>query len=234
MKTVTCPYDLIRFVAKTGFISKGLWREHFCLSSKKTTFHRHWAELKERGWFVYHQNRFLKDILVLNRRNKNVMAMVDGRAAYSPNPAQLDHDEFLINGLLKLEKLGEISSWQGETELKILNTKHLRLEAKGEKLKFPDAVVLMSKQPVALEYERTQKSKKRYREILNAYAGMDHLSSIVWVVKDEWISRAIKDEIKASYYPLKKRPIGFLMEKTWRDTPSKLIELGTYMGLSPT
>lgn len=223
------PIDLIRFVAKTGFITKEMWKSFFHADTSRVTTFRYWRDLVAHGYFTPHPNPHLKDVLVLSRKNLYRMGDVQRLVAYAPNPILLEHDEILLTGLLKLIKAELISEWQTEAELRVLDPKEIRLIAKGERLKFPDAIVRLSIGPVALEYERTQKSKKRYREILNAYSEMDHVKAVIWIVKDEWISGAIKQEIKASYYPLNKRPIGFLMEKTWKEAPDKLIELETHL-----
>ncbi|HXH75403.1 MAG TPA: hypothetical protein VNJ08_10590 [Bacteriovoracaceae bacterium] len=229
MKQRPIPIDLIRFVAKTGFITKDMWKNFFHADTSRVTTFRYWRDLVARGYFSPHPNPHLKDVLVLNRKNLHLIGDVQRLVAYAPNPILLEHDEFLLTGLLKLIRGGIINEWQTEAQLRILDPKELRLVAKGERLKFPDALVRLSIGSVALEYERTQKSKKRYREILNAYSDMENIKAVIWIVKDEWISGAIKNEIKASYYPLNKRPIGFLMEKTWKEAPEKLIELETHL-----
>ena len=223
------PFEVLHFVAKTGFITFELWKDYFFSARSRRAMFFNWRELTRRNYLVAHTNYKISHTLVLNRNEKMVKNLFEGKPAYMPNPNQLHHDEILLKGILWLSQRGLIGDWQTEAELKRQHPQDFRVYVQGQLLKYPDAILYLKQEhsevAIALEYERTQKNRKRYEHILNAYAGMKSLRAIIWIVQDDAIKNIISKEIANCHFPLDVRPIAFLAEETWKNNPQKLTEL---------
>ncbi|MDO9183580.1 MAG: hypothetical protein Q7U04_14295 [Bacteriovorax sp.] len=223
------PNDVLQYVGKTGFITFELWQKYFLKAKCRRSKFHNWKELIRRKYLVAHNNDKIKDTLVLNRSDRNVLQLFETRPAYMPNPNQLKHDEILLNGIMYLDRALHICQWQTEAELKMLRLNDYKVETQGQLIKYPDAIIHLKNanrfDVIAVEYERTQKSRKRYGQILNAYAGMKRIDAVIWIVKTPAIKNIIIEQVKQVYYPQRERPIAFLMEETWKLNPKKLVEL---------
>lgn len=223
------PMDVIDYVWKTGFITKKMWMAHFFKGKSERTMFRDWKNLIDRGYLHPHLNSDLENILVLNRRNKSIMQLKKNHPAYAPNPAQLEHDKILLNGILELKKNRLFDQWQTEAELKMLKHSDYKVETQGQKIKYPDTILYFKNgnhfQVVAVEYERVQKSSKRYGQILNSYAALKRVDAVIWIVSELSTQKVIIEQAKQVYYPFKQRPIAFVSEQIWKKNPEKLIKL---------
>lgn len=223
------PKEVLHYVWKTGFISKEIWRTYFFKGLSERSMLQDWKNMIDRGYLQPHSNNHLVNILVLNKKNKFVMQMIEGHPAYAPNASQLEHDEILLDGILRLDKAKMIDQWQTEAELKMLRHSDFRVEIQGQKIKYPDTILSFSNgnrfQIVAVEYERTQKCRKRYAKILSSYATLKRVDAVLWIVNNLSIQNMIFEEAKIGYYPFRERPIGFVGEEIWTKTPEKLLKL---------
>ena len=225
------PDDVLQFVGKTGFITLELWKKYFFTAKSRSALFRNWNELVRRKYLIAYNNEKIKNTLVLFRENKNMQLYFDSKPAYVPNFSQLLHDEILLDGIMSLDRTKKIVNWQTEAELKMLRPSDFKVESQSQLIKYPDAIIQIEIGnrffSIAVEYERTQKSSKRYGHVLKAYAGMKRIDAVIWIVKTPAIKNMIGSQIKQVYYPLKERPIAFLKEETWKLNPEKLIELTT-------
>lgn len=223
------PKEVLQYVWKTGFISKETWRTYFFKGVSERSMLQDWKNMIDRGYLQPHSNNHLMNILVLNKKNKFVMQMIEGHPVYAPNVSQLEHDEILLDGILKLNKEKMIDQWQTEAELKMLRHSDFRVETQCQKIKYPDTILSFSNgsrfQIVAVEYERTQKCRKRYAKILSSYATLKRIDAVIWIVNTMAIQNMIFEEARLVYYPFIERPIGFVSEEIWRKNPEKLIKL---------
>lgn len=155
--------------------------------------------------------------------------MIDGSPAYAPSASQLEHDEILLKRILELKAHEQIAHWQTEAELKMLKPNDFRVETSGQKIKYPDAIFYLksASKPkiVAIEYERTQKNRVRYGQMLSAYSTLRRVDAVIWIVKSLAIQSVIIEQAKLAYYPFKERPIAFVSEQTWQSNPEKLVKL---------
>jgi hypothetical protein len=225
------PHDVLQFVGKAGFITFDLWKKYFFTAKSRSALFHNWKGLVRRKYLTEYNNAYIKNTLVLLRDNKNVQLYFDTKPAYIPNPTQLQHDEILLNGILNLDRAQKICQWQTEAELRMLRQNDFRVETQGQLIKYPDVIIHVQIGnrffALAIEYERTQKSKSRYGQVLSAYAGMKKIDAVIWIIKTPAIKNMIVAQVKQVYYPLKERPMAFLMEETWKLHPEKLIELST-------
>jgi hypothetical protein len=229
MPNYQIPREVINYVWKTGFISKKIWQTYFFKGNSERTMLRKWKYLVDRSYLKPHSNEHLKNLLVLNKANKFIMQLYDTHPAYAPNPVQIEHDEILLEGILRLSHAQLLDQWQTEAELKMLGHNEFRIEAQGQKIKYPDAILYFSNanrlQVVAVEYEKTLKSRKRYRQILNSYASLKNVNAVIWIVNSLPIQNAIIEQAKQEYYPFKERPIAFVNVNSWKNDPEKLLKI---------
>lgn len=223
------PSEVIDYVWKTGFITKTMWRTYFFKGGSERSMFRDWKNMIDRGYLQPHSSSDLENILVLNRRNKFVMQLRDNQPAYAPNPSQLEHDKILLNGILELDSNRLLDQWQTEAELKMLKHGDYRVGTQGEKIKYPDTILYFKNgnnfHAVAIEYERIQKSSKRYGQILSAYATFKKVDAIIWIINSMAIQDMIIEQGKRVYYPFKERPMAFIGEKIWKNNPEELLKL---------
>ncbi len=129
----------------------------------------------------------------------------------------------------KLQRMGLIEQWQTEPQLKMLRPSDFRIETYGQKLKYPDAILYFKNanrfQVIAIEYERNQKSRKRYNQMLSAYATLKRVDAILWIVNNLATQNIIIEQAKQVYFPFQERPFAFVSEKTWKNNPEKLVTL---------
>ena len=213
------PEAEIRFAARTGFLSKRIWRKFFAEGGERWQ-RKNWSLLSSRGFFAAHRSRRARDVLVLNSCNKGVRAVVGDNISSPPFVAQLDHDELVAISLLRLAQSGAISSYQTESELKRYFPVVRNYHISNEREKFPDALVeVMGGPTVALELELTLKTRKRYREILQAYRSRKMTGKIVFIVRSAAIFESIKQGMQDIHYPVHERPVGFAWLDEWEENP---------------
>jgi hypothetical protein len=217
------PEEVVRFIAKTGFISKDLWGEFFFVGGQPRWRRQVWADLLNRKYLVPHPFGRISNVYVLNRHNKEIIDFVCGKAAKSPPAAQLDHDEILSRGLLRLERARGLVQWMSEAELKSTSGEVVhRIETQGQLIKFPDALVYTGRTakalPIAIELEKTLKSRSRYEQIVAAYASMGGLRAILYICDSAVTERAIGQALERAYFP-EALPVGFAGMDAWRADP---------------
>lgn len=229
MATHYAPNEVLQFVGKTGFITFELWQKYFFTANSRRSMFHNWQELIRRKYLIAHNNDKIQNTLVLNRNIRSNYRFFETRPAFMPNPNQLQHDEILLDGIMNLDQAKKIGQWQTEAELKMLRPSDFRVETQGQLIKYPDAIVHLKNgnrfDAIAIEYERTQKNRKRYGQILSAYAGMKKIDAIIWIVQNPAIKNIIIEQVKQVYFPLSERPFAFLMEETWKSNPEKLVML---------
>ncbi|MCM2279249.1 MAG: hypothetical protein NDJ89_14335 [Oligoflexia bacterium] len=212
------PLELIRFMAKTGFISHDLWRRYFCTAQSSSWARRMKNGLIRRGYLKLHSSKYHGALYLLDRESPVVRAMNLNPVA-PPPVGQIDHDEILAEGILSLERSGLVSFWQSESELKKLGANDYRLETQGQLIKYPDLLIYASaplpERIMAVELERTLKTRRRYVQLLGAYASMKRINGLIYVVENPSIKRTIQEVMKEVYFPVNRLPVSFFTQDEW-------------------
>jgi len=210
--------DVIKFAARSGFLTKELW-EAFFATGKERWRRRQWELLKERGYFLKHSSAHSRETLVLNPHNKTVQLLTGGFREKSPYLAEIFHDEVVIQGLLKLAKGNFINRFILEKQLRRENTNGFELKSWR---KYPDAILhLKSGKMVAIEVELRQKSKARYREIFKSYQTVKAVSEIIYVCESWEIERAVKSA--AEQFSRQLPPLRFVTLENWLNKPEQFV-----------
>ncbi len=215
-------FDAILFTAKTGLMTLSLWTDHFGsgnTESRRKTFQR----LRERRIFERHPNSQATNIFVLGQ--EGIRYLQDQGFGYAPSPyvAQVDHDLFLAETALQLEAKGYCDEWKTEAELKVAGSRAYAIQSQVGGTKYPDLLLTQqtasNRRTVAIELEMTQKSERRYREVIHAYERMEHLSWILFITKTESIRSAIERTLRLHGSAKLRERMVFTSTEAWRVDP---------------
>lgn len=224
MRPQHIPESEIRLAAKFGFLSKPIWDEFFA-EGRRAWRARQWQHLHQRDFFRRHPSNQLRDVLVLNPKNSDVLKIIGEEISSPPFVAHFEHDSTMANILLHLDRSGVIASYKVEAELKRQDVQPRKVWDESERSKYPDALVQISVggriQRIAFELELSRKSPKRYRQILNSYASRLDCDMVVYLSDSKPIFDSLKNAMQATAYPSEQKPLGFGRLRDWRIDPSK-------------
>lgn len=220
------PYDAsreIRLAAKSGFLSKRIWREFFGAGGTRWQ-NLVWKSFLEKELFRKHPSKYATDVLIPNSRNKLVQSLVGEEISSPPYISQMDHDETVMRGLLDLHGRILIDGFRFEQELKRESGVCYVGGGYSGAAKFPDAVVRLARpgklKVLALELELSRKTPKRYRQAMDALVALKGVDRVVFVTRSEVITAAIQRAMRDNYYPYWERPIGFAKLADWKENPA--------------
>lgn len=220
------PYDAsreIRLAAKSGFLSKKIWKDFFGAGGAR------WQNLVWRGFlekelFREHPSKYATDVLVLNGKSRKVQALVGEDISAPPYISQMEHDETMLRGVLELHRHKLITGIRFEPELK--RESGIRYVGGGYTgaVKFPDAIIRIAlpEKPrvMALEMELSRKTPKRYRQMMDALVALKGVERVIFISRTDTITTAIRRAMRDNYYPYWERPIGFGTLEEWRENPA--------------
>lgn len=213
----------LKLAGKIGFLSRGLWYDYFANGDERWQ-RRQLRFLVERKLLAPHSNPAGQDYFVLTQKCRRLLEN-QNCIDVSPSPlAQIYHDEAVARWLLNLERGGLVTEWQTESELKRNQTKAFQLSRDVRNQKYPDAVfkvrALGKERSFALEYERTQKSTLRYKDILWLYSRSSALGLVIFICENQFIQNAIEGRIRYLGMPELWDRIALTQAKMWRENPS--------------
>lgn len=190
------PFKLIDFVAKTGFITKDLWRKYFFTGGNERWMHQSWTNLHEHEYLKPHPEPALKDVSVLDLKSPKNKFLWEGKPVKHVYASHINHDVHLYEGLLKLERSNSIDDWETEAQMKSRLGEHFyRNGFSGETVKFPDVLVYLPEMelPWAIEMEMTRKNNKRYERTMNAYSMRKDIGGVAFICRTSSIEKALFD-----------------------------------------
>ena len=216
------PLQEILFAAKTGFLSKDLWREFFTSRSESRNS-RVWNGFIQDGYFKPHDSKMLPGVLVLGQKATALLQCRGIPTVNKPHLGQFDHDEKAVRILLKLQKGNVLDDYTTEAELKRKFMVWMKTTRDGKDAKFPD-LTLELKSPckfrrVALEIEQSKKSPDRYRKMMVSYSSAKDIEAIIFISDQQTIFGQIARAMKDVHYPSWERPVGFGEMDAWLKDP---------------
>lgn len=219
----TIPIEAINLAARTGFITKALFKDFILGNRPKSSVNRRWSDLINSGFFNRHNDERMADVYLLNKRKKELQELLTQEPVAAPYTGIIRHDEIALRGILLIEDRGFLESWKVESEFKKTKQGAVQLESNSHNPKFPDAI-LNFKAPfkpvrVAIEIELTQKEKRRYERILNAYSFAQNLDLILFVCANKQIENVIVDAAAKFFYPSAGAEIGIMSKADWLTDP---------------
>ena len=221
------PIKAITCATRAGFLTKEIWQKYIFEGKSARGCNKGWAELVRRKYFARHPNERMNDVLVLNRKNHRLMDGFDESPSKPPIERQLRHDEFVLGGVLDLERHGFVGHWTTEAELKSLGLDAYRIEGSLTDAKYPDAILYLngigSDNKVALEMELTLKEKSRYRKIMSAYSFVRELRLLLFVVANPAIEAAIRAAAEEVFFPKDATTLTFMRLADWKKNPAEAL-----------
>ncbi len=221
------PIRAITCATRAGFLTKEIWQKYLFEGKSPRGCNKGWAELVRRGYFARHPNERMKDVLVLNRKNRRLMDGFDASPSKPPIERQLRHDELLLGGVLDLERQGFLGHWTAEAELKSLGLDAYRVEGSLADAKYADAILYLdgigSENKVAVEMELTLKEKSRYRKIMSAYSFVRELRLLLFVVANPAIEAAIRAAADEVFFPKEATTLAFMRVADWKRNPAEAL-----------
>jgi hypothetical protein len=216
--------DAIRFTAKTGFLTREIWSEFFARGGRRAR-QKQLAFLISQKILDPHSCRPLHGVYELGPFGKALLLSNNYAFVTAPTSHLLSHDEFVATSVLKLRTLGLVDRWSTEAELKSKNDKQFVLELRNQERKFPDAVLVM-KTPnkqfiVAIEYERSGKTIRRYRRLLEEYCYLFQIDLVLIVARDDAIIRRIERARRASGLARILGRLGYAVACDWIKDPAR-------------
>lgn len=214
----------IEIIAKAGFITRDLWRDHIFGGAPKTAadkrrFNWAWKKLVDSEYLKRHPNKYLSNVLVLERKKASTVRHHFGAASFCPFESQFHHDEMLLQGILKAKSAGIFNQWLLETELKSEGRQEFLLKSQGKRIKHPDAVLSLSTassaSKIAVELELTLKNKGRYKQIISTYCLFEDLPLILFVTGTPAIENAIRKAVRSDLVAANSGRFGFMRLTDW-------------------
>ena len=116
---------------------------------------------------------------------------------------------------------GLIGDWQSEAELKL--TKEFQLNENVRDQKYPDAILKINAfgkdRTIALEYERTQKSSVRYKDILWLYSSKSDLGMVLFICEGTAIEKTIVGRMKYLAIAELYNRVALVQAEEWKNDP---------------
>ena len=209
------PIEELKFAARSGFLTHDLWVRFFAGNHDRSWNSRRWHRLIRDKWFVMHPSLLSPKVIVPNVKNIQVQCICVSGIEMPPYIAQLKHDEILYEGLLQLKQKDVLREFVSDCDLR-------RAEMFGSprkaNVKLPDAIVtLKNGSLLAIEVELTQKSLRRYREVMSAYKRRENISAILIVAPHNTVLKGIFHAANHEGFDRSRIPIGFMSLSSWRD-----------------
>ena len=215
-------YEALTLASKTGFITRKLWVKHYA-TGKQRWANRQLRYLVEQGYLQEHPNSMAQVCLLSTKLGRFVIGTNGELALAPPAVQQIEHDEFVASSLVTLQRGNLITRWLCESELRQLKMHEWKLERTPTKLKYPDAIMFLNfpnrSFQCALEYERSDKSLSRYRDILRRYGVLNDLQLILFVCETQVIKRRIKRQLVHLNNPSLSKRVALVLACDWTSNP---------------
>ena len=206
MRPFIIPTQEIILASKCGFLTKSIWHKYFNKKCRSWAYET-WLGYLNRGIFKPYGKHKDGSIVVLNRKSDLVQKLVGFDFTPPPYAYQLNHDEMVVDFVLKLYRDKKITSYFFEPELK-RNPEIFGLKTTD---KMPDAIVKNESFKYAIELELSKKNPKRYRQALESYASMALIDEVYYLTNTQNIKNQIMKTARQIQYPSKLRPLRFTM-----------------------
>ncbi len=224
MREAKLLFDAVSLTAKTGFLTKSIFREIAKPESERSE-QRFWQALNSSQ--LFQPLRFIKyniEVLRLTSKGRQMALGFGTPVVSSPHIANVEHDEMAAFVGLRLQQSGLIRSWSSEAILKQEIQRDGISAAEGPKGKYPDILIELEVTGpavrVAIEIERTGKPQKRYDEIIYSYGGWKNLDAVIFAFNLKYIESAIRRSMSRSHYPQTGPEVIFTDLKSFIDNPS--------------
>lgn len=178
------------FATKFGFVTRDLFFEFFC-PTKRTQQYEHFNRLVKVGAFVRSDND--QNLLYLSSRRRRSLPV---KAVPARFPSFIKHDTDVARFLLLAERGKFVSRSWTEQELAIAPWDAQALLGSELLAKLPDLLIDLTcnqnRIRIAIEIERTRKSRMRLDRIASSYLGMKSVDLVIYGCETDAIASELK------------------------------------------
>jgi hypothetical protein len=203
--------QVILFTSRFGFITRDIFFDHLCNRSRSQKY-LIWKMLIDERWLIPHEASHLSAYLSNKARRQFTLKAVPARSQYF-----IEHDVMAANLTLELLKLNIVERYWTERELTLVPWESYPVLGSSGLDKVPDLVIDL-KAPygrlrVAIEIERTRKSKHRYGIAALAYLGMKNVDLVIYGCRFEDTAQLVKAAFQGEIFKKAfKQPAIYLTE----------------------
>lgn len=191
-------FRALEFAARFGFITRALFFEYLC-SFQRSLQYRFWAQLQKEGLIAPAKTNGEGFYLTKNGR-----ASCRGKAIPARSIYFIEHDTLVAELLLVIQQSGLVLRYWTERDLK--SDFQLSYEVLGSERvsKYPDLVLDMKSAngslKIAIEVERSQKSRDRYNQLAMSCVGANRIGLFVFACENKAVSAAIARAFQGEYF----------------------------------
>lgn len=195
---------------KFGFISRAVvW--DFLTPKGRTARYAYWRKLQSSPFFApYVSGGGTPEYLVLSAKGK---AMVGADAVTGIDDIYFSHDEIVMRFCLSLQFGVPTSNMWSEGELKKDRALAMREIGDASVSKLPDLLFDLGERNaffrIALEIERTRKSRGRYQTMRRSFERASNVDVILFGVNDFGIEDALNEEFRSGGFDFLGKKIAF-------------------------
>ena len=208
--------DALKFAARFGFITQGIFFEYLCPLQKSQQY-SFWRMLRDEGLIFSAKTQ--SDVFYLTYKGRKACETTarSGRAIYF-----IEHDLHVARLLFELTSSGLVlRSWL-ENELSTNHWEAYSILGTDRIGKLPDLVVDMKTKEgtrrIAFEIERSRKSKERYDQMALNFLDLRNINLILFACSDEGIAQIVRRAFRGEVFVQNdKVPGTFLIESFERN-----------------
>lgn len=195
---------------KFGFISRAVvW--DFLTPKGRTARYAHWRKLQSSPLFApYVSGGGAPEFLILSAKGK---ALVGADAVTGVDDIYFAHDEIVMRFCLSLQRGVPTSNIWSEGELKKDRVLAMKEIGDASVSKLPDLLFDLGEgnafYRIALEIERTRKSRGRYQTMRRAFERANNVDVILFGVNDFGIEDALSGEFRSAGFDFLGKEIAF-------------------------
>lgn len=215
-------FEALKFTGKVGFISRSIWNRFFAVGTTRWS-RRQFQSLIDKKLLIQHPNKVAMDYFILTPLSRQLLHSQKCIHVEPTHMIQICHDETVATSILQLYQEGLVIDWKCEAELK--KTREFQLNENVRDQKYPDAIMKVSvsgkERTLAIEYERTQKSSTRYKDILWLYSSRSNLGMVLFICESSTIEKTIEGRMKYLGIPELFHRVAFVSSLDWTTNPSE-------------
>lgn len=200
MKTINpeIKRQTILFASRFGFITRDIFFDYFCDLTRSQKY-LIWKMLIDERWLLPHQSAHLTAHLSPKARRQYAPRAVPARSQYF-----IEHDAMAAHLALELMRLNIVGRYWTERELTLFPWETHSVLGCDNLDKVPDLVIDLKapygKLRIAIEIERTTKSKHRYDLAALTYLDMKNVDMVIYGCRFEETTKLVRNAFQGEVF----------------------------------
>lgn len=203
------------FAARFGFITQEIFFHYMCPKGRSQQYF-HWKALVDEGWFI----RSTRDARVLYLSRKSRKALGAG-CIPARSLTYIDHDGQTGAFFLSLNWTGLVLKSWTEADLTRAPWEAYQILGTDRFSKIPDLILDLRTDRgflrVAVEIEKTRKSRSRYAQIATSYLNMPRIDLVIFGCESEVILTEVRRAFRGESFQKAQKIPGLFLLKDFND-----------------